>query len=443
MTSHVYQSQSSAKPFASSIPCAAMIFPPLFQFAGAWRHPGNRTDWLRTSFWTDLGRQLDADGYDMLFIPDAMAMARGHDGTTDAVIASGAKGGIYLDPITVMAAVAAVTEHMRLGCTLSTSFVPAYDIARRIATLHQLSGGRAAWNIVTSAYDYEAQNMGLPRLAPKEERYRIAHQITQQVVDIWQTFPDEALWQDTETGLFADASVIQPTEAGIGPLTLPGDVAGHRPMLLQAGASPTGMDFAAQWADATFMVAANGAQAQQIRADLRDRATRAGRDPNSITTLMGIQPVVAETETAAQDKLQRLKDLIDPTTAWRDLATLFRADPNHWALNDSAEEFLRVQRGATGAEGFENIVAEIVAKGATTIGELAVTGAIAQFKPVLVGTPASVAQQMVDLVARQATDGFMIMGTVVPESFTDFAPVLRLLNESDTHPSTAQRAQQG
>src|SRR5690625_1834941 len=233
MTSHVYQSQSSAKPFVSSIPCAAMIFPPLFQFAGAWRHPKNRSDWLRAKFWPDIGRQLEADGYDMLFVPDAMAMARGHDGTTDAVIAAGAKGGIYLDPVTVMSAVASVTERLRLGCTLSTSFVPAYDIARRIATLHQLSGGRAAWNIVTSAYDYEAQNMGLPRLVPKDERYRIAHQITQQVVDIWQTFPDEALWQDTETGRFADASVIQPTEAGIGPLTLPGDVAGHRPMLLQ------------------------------------------------------------------------------------------------------------------------------------------------------------------------------------------------------------------
>ncbi|HEY4557915.1 MAG TPA: LLM class flavin-dependent oxidoreductase, partial [Enteractinococcus sp.] len=179
MTSPVDLHRSVAQPFASAIPCAAMIALPLFQFAGAWRHPGNRTDWLRTSFWTQMGRQLEADGYDMLFIPDALAMARDHDGTTDAIISTGAKGSIYLDPVTVMSAVAGVTNQLRLGCTLSTSFVPAYDIARRIATLHQLSGGRAAWNIVTSAYDYEAQNMGLPGLAPKADRYRTAHKVTQ------------------------------------------------------------------------------------------------------------------------------------------------------------------------------------------------------------------------------------------------------------------------
>lgn len=434
MTSPTHTTDSIAQPFASTIPCAAMIFPPLFQFAGAWRHPGNRTDWLRTSFWTDLGRQLEADGYDMLFVPDAMAMARGHDGTTDAVISVGAKGGIYLDPVTVMSTVAAVTTQLRLGCTLSTSFVPAYDIARRIATLHQLSGGRAAWNIVTSAYDYEAQNMGLPRLEPKADRYRKADRVTQEVLELWQSFPDEALWMDTETGRFADPSRIQPTGDGVGPLTLPGDVEGYRPMLLQAGASPTGLDFAARWADATFMVAANGAQAQQVRADLRARAAQAGRDPNTITTLMGVQPIVAETQTAAENKLQELQDLIEPAEAWQDLATLFRADQNDWALDDSAADFLAAQRGATGAEGFENIVAEIVQDGASTVGELAVLGAIAQFKPLLVGTAESVAQQMLDLVDHGATDGFMIMGTVVPDSFSDFAPVIRLLNEATKSP---------
>lgn len=430
MTSPLELPTTVAQPFASPIPCAAMIFPPLFQFAGAWRHPGNRTDWLRTSFWTDMGRQLEADGYDMLFVPDALAMARGHDGTTDAVISAGAKGGIYLDPVTVMSAVAAVTSHLRLGCTISTSFVPAYDIARRIATLHQLSGGRAAWNIVTSAYDYEAQNMGLPGLEPKADRFRKAHRVTQEVLEIWQTFPDEGLFVNTETGQFADPALIRPTVHGIGPLTLPGDVQGHRPMLLQAGASPTGLDFAARWADATFMVAANGAQAQQVRADLRTRASQAGRDPNEITTLMGIQPVVAATEAAAQNKLQRLTELIDPYAAWQDLATLFRANPDDWELGDAASDFLRAQRGSTGAEGFENIVAEIVADGASTVGELAVAGAVAQFKPLLVGDPASVAQQMLDLVAQEATDGFMIMSTVVPESFGDFAPVIQLLKEA-------------
>lgn len=425
-----YQHTTQISPFASKIPCAAMIFPPLFQFAGAWRHPRNRSDWLRSTFWADIGQQLEADGYDMLFVPDAMAMARGYDGSTDSVISTGAKGGIYLDPVTVMSTVAAVTRSLRLGCTISTSFLPAYDIARRMATLHQLSNGRAAWNIVTSAYDYEAQNMGLSRLPSKPERYRLADRVVQDVLDIWASFPDEALLMDTETGQFADATRIRSTAQEIGPLTLPGDVRGNRPMLLQAGASPTGRDFATRWADATFMVAADAAQAQTIRTDLRDRAAQAGRNPDDITTLMGVQPVVGETQDIAQAKLQRLKDMIDPDTAWQDLATLFRADSAEWGLTDAAADFLSAQRGATGAEGFEDIVAQIVAAGASTVGELAVVGAVAQFKPVLVGTPESVAEEMLTMVSQGATDGFMIMSTVVPDSFHDFAPVIERLNSS-------------
>lgn len=419
---------STATPFASSIPCAAMIFPPLFQLAGAWRQPGNRADWLRAGFWSDMGQQLETDGYDMLFIPDALAMARGHDGSTDAIIATDAKGGIYLDPVTVMSTVAAATNSLRLGCTISTSFLPPYDIARRMATLHQLSNGRAAWNIATSAYDYEAINMGLPELEPKDERYRTADRVTREVLDVWASFPDEVLLVDTEAGRFADADSIRPTATGIGPLTLPGDVSGQRPMLLQAGASPIGLDFAARWADATFMVAADTSQARRIRADLRTRAARAGRSPDDITTLMGVQPVVGETDEQAQAKLQQQKDLIDPWTAWQDLATLFRADPNDWELADSAEDFLERQRGATGAAGFENIVAQVVADGATTVGALAVIGALAQFKPILVGSAETVAQEMQAMVEQGATDGFMIMATVVPESFTSFAPVVARLN---------------
>ena len=371
---------------------------PGFQAACAWRDPKNRTDWLRAGFWTDIGQQLESDGYDMVFIADALAMARGHDGTTDAVISRGAKGGIYLDPLTVMSTVASVTSHLRLGCTISSSFLPPYDIARRLATLHQLSGGRAAWNIVTSAYDAEAHNMQRPGLEPKEQRYRRAHKVTQEVVDIWQTFPDSNLFMDTTTGEFADPSNIRPTADGVGPLTLPGDVQCYRPMLLQAGASPTGLDFAARWADATFMVAADGSQAQQIRADVRTRAAQADRNPDSITTLLAVQPIVAATQAAAEEELQVVKDRIDPHSAWQDLAAVFRAAPQEWDLDDDATRFLRAQRGATGAEGFENIVAKVAAEGARTIGELAIAGAVAQFKPVLVGDPASVAQQMLDLV---------------------------------------------
>lgn len=419
---------TAAKPFESKIPCAAMIFPPHFNFSRAWRHAGNRTDWLRSSFWSEMGQQLEIDGYDMLFIPDALAMPRGEDGTTDAVISAGSKSSIYLDPITVLSAVATVTKTLRLGGTISTSFVPAYDIARRMATLHQLSGGRAAWNIVTSAFDAEAQNMGLGGLEPKADRYRKAAQVTREVLAIWESFAEDALTMDRESGRFAEAAMIQPTDSGVGPLTLPGDVKGNRPMLLQAGASPTGRDFASRWADATFMVAGDSTQGQEIRADLRNRASQAGRNPDELTTLMAIQPIVAETSAAAEEKLQQLKNHIDAPTAWQDLANLFRADPTDWELDDSAADFLKTQRGATGAQGFENVVAQTLEDGVVTLGDLAVVGALAQFQPIVVGSTQKVAEHMQALVEKGATDGFMITGSVAPDSFTDFAPVIAQLN---------------
>lgn len=413
--------------FDSTIPCVAMIFPPLFQFARAWQHPGNRSDWLRTSFWTQMGQQLEHDGCDMLFLPDAMAMARGHDGTTDAGVSAGSKGGIYLDPVTVLSAVAAVTETLKLGGTLSTAFVPPFDIARRTATLHQLSEGRAAWNIVTSAFDAEAQNMGLPNLPPKKERYAAAHQVTAEVLDLWDSFAETALVMDRQTGVFADPTGVGPTASGLGPLTLPGQVNGQRPMLLQAGASPTGRDFAARWADAVFMVAADSEQAQQIRTDLRSRAATAGRDPDEITTLMGVQPIVGSSHDEALAKRRGLEEFIDPPAAWHDLASLFRADPSAWGAEDSAAEFLTAQQGATGAAGFESIVAKAVDNGADTVAKLAVVGAMAQFKPIVTGSVHDVAAQLRQLVDDRATDGFMIMGAIAPSSFTDFAPVIEQL----------------
>lgn len=145
---------------ADTMHLVAMVNPPTSQYAENWRHPLSRQDWLSTGFYMDLARTLERGCFDMLFLPDALAVPEDHSGSYETTLRTGGKGSIYLDPVVTLAAAAAATTHLGLGATVSTTFNPAYMIARRLLTLDHLSGGRAAWNIVTSTTDAEARNLG-------------------------------------------------------------------------------------------------------------------------------------------------------------------------------------------------------------------------------------------------------------------------------------------
>lgn len=402
----------------------ALLNPPTSQLVGGWRLAEARNDWLRLSFWTDLARSLEAAGFDLAFLPDALAMARGADGTVDRVLGTGAKGSIYLDPLVVATAMSAATERIGVVATVSTSFLPPYDLARRLATLHQLSSGRAGWNIVTSAFDAEAVNMGLPGLPAREKRYDRADDVVAEVLELWEGFPDEALIGDRASGRFAAVDRVHATSSGVGPLTVPGLMQGRRPLLAQAGASDRGRGFAARWADVVFVVTSDQEQAAGIRADLRRRAAEHGRDPDSLRCLVGIQPVVAETDAAAQSLVDRYRELIDEQAAMAELTGLFRADPGTDPAG-SATDFVAAHRGNTGALGFEDIVAR--AASGRSVGELARVGTLSQFKPMPVGSPARVAAELRGWLDCGAADGFMVLGATLPSSMVALGPVIELL----------------
>ncbi|MFB8385542.1 NtaA/DmoA family FMN-dependent monooxygenase [Microbacterium sp. NPDC055910] len=401
----------------------AMVNPPTSQYAENWRNPLGRADWLRGEFFADLGRMLERGRFDMIFFADALAVPEAADGTVDTTLATGGKGSIYLDPISLISLVAGVTSRIGLGATVSTSFAPPYTIARQLLTVDQLSGGRVAWNIVTSTTNAEARNHGRESIAGSAARYDKADRVAETVVDLWKSWDADALVLDREARRFADPDRVHRVPArnadlARGPLTVPASPQRH-PVLMQAGASPRGRDFAARWAEVVFAIGDSEDQMRAFRQELRGRAERDhGRDPDSIRVLQGLQPVLGRTDADAQSRLEQLRAQISLDDALVKLARLLHAESLDPAA--SAVTTLEAHRGATGSVAFEDMLAAVSAQRGYTVADLAIEQALNQLHPQIVGSPASVADELEHLFRGEAADGFIIMPALYHSSFEEF-----------------------
>ncbi|MGO2468443.1 MAG: NtaA/DmoA family FMN-dependent monooxygenase [Microbacterium gubbeenense] len=403
-----------------------MVNPPTSQYAENWRNPLGRADWLRASFYTDLGRTLERGLFDMIFFADALAVPEAADGSYDTTLLTGGKGSIYLDPIATISLVAGATSRIGLGATLSTSFVPPYAIARQLLTVDHLSGGRAAWNIVTSTTDAEARNMGRESIANPVDRYDVADRVVGTVRDLWRSWNPDGLVLDRDGRRFADPAKVHrvPAREGEdplsrGPLTLPPSPQGH-PVLMQAGSSSRGRDFAARWAEVIFAIGDSEEQMRDFRTEVQERAARDhGRDRNSIRVLQGVQPIVGWTDADAAEKLAQLRAQISLDDALVKLGRLLHAD-EPLDSRASAVDVLAAHRGATGSVGFEDMLASVSARRGYTVADLAIEQALNQLHPQLVGSPASVADELEHLFRSEAADGFIVMPALYHSSFDEF-----------------------
>ncbi|WP_336662907.1 NtaA/DmoA family FMN-dependent monooxygenase [Leucobacter sp. USHLN154] len=397
-----------------------MVNPPTSQYAENWRNPLSRADWLSGSFTADLGRTLERGCFDMIFFADALAVPEDGAGDYATTLRTAGKGAIYLDPIAKAALVAGVTSRIGIGATVSTSFVPAYAIARQLLSVDHLSGGRAAWNIVTSTTDAEARNLGHAGIAAPGQRYDHADEVVQTVVELWQSWEPDALVHDQTAGVFADPSRVHRVGEGLsrGPLTLPQSQQGH-PVLMQAGSSTRGRAFAARWAEVVFAIGDSPEAMRELRTEIRDRArVDHGRDPDAIRVLQGVQPIVGWTDAEADAKLAALVAQIDLPSALAKLERLLHAESLDPAA--PATEILAAHRGATGSAGFEDMLAAVSERRRLTVAELAIEQALNQLHPQLVGSPATIADELQHLFESEAADGFIIMPALYHSSFEDF-----------------------
>src|SRR6478735_11957576 len=266
-----------------------------------------------------------------MFFDDRLAMPGIYGGSVAEAVRTGARP-VKLDLSIVLGVLAGATQHIGLGATYSTTYYSPFHVARTFATLDHLSGGRAAWNVVTSINDSEAQNFGLDEHLGHDERYDRADEFLEATTGLWDTWDDDALVLDKVGGVFANPdSVHELNHKGEyfevrGPLTVPRGPQG-RPVLLQAGSSGRGRDFASRWAEVIFTGDPDIDIARSHYEDQKERIGAAGRDPESVKMLPMAYAVVGETLAQAQDREQLLlNDLVDPMASLTLLSELMNHD---------------------------------------------------------------------------------------------------------------------
>jgi N-acetyl-S-(2-succino)cysteine monooxygenase len=326
-----------------------------------------------------------------------------------------------LEPITLLAAIAGATSRIGLGATASTSFFEPYNLARQFASLDHISHGRAAWNVVTSANDYAARNFGLDRLPPHADRYAKAKEFIDVVEALWDTWEDGAFVYDK-----ANCLSFLPEKQHLldhngkyftvhGALNIERTPQG-RPVIIQAGASDTGRDFAAEYAEVVFGSSGNLEGAKAFYSDLKKRTGNFGRRPNDMKIASGISVVVGETEQEARDKLESWQELIHPDVGVMRLGMDLETDLSDLPLDEPVPEH-RIPKSSNHHQAYFNEIAGMIREG-LTLREVAKR--YNRNKATFCGTVKQIADHMEHWVEAGACDGFMISFVALPSTLSDF-----------------------
>jgi FMN-dependent oxidoreductase (nitrilotriacetate monooxygenase family) len=391
---------------------------PTAMHVGGWRHPESTLDdILHPSRYQHIARVLEAGRFDGCFFADLFGLYDIHGGSYDPYVRRGGQIS-FLDPTVVLPVMAAATTHLGLGATLSTSFHTPYHLARWLGSLDVLSGGRVAWNVVTSATDLEAQNAGMDELPPRELRYDRADEVLEACFALWNSWDEGAFVLDKATGVFADpAKVHYANYEGRwiktrGPLSIPRSPQG-RPVIMQAGASDRGREFAARWAEVVFTIQRGQDEMREFYQDLKSRMELVGRKPNECAVLPAISVVLGETESIARERADYLNDLIDPELSVAASSSGLGADLTKLKADTKLAEL----QGNQGMKGTEQVLQQTMQADGITLAQAAVKRNKGRE---LVGTPAMIADRLQEMFEAGVCDGFVLAPTMFPGMFEQF-----------------------
>jgi FMN-dependent oxidoreductase (nitrilotriacetate monooxygenase family) len=393
----------------------------------AWRHPAASTLALTDiRYYTDLACKAEAGLFDSVFLADTLAV--GDD------VARAPR--TWLEPITVLAALAGVTQSIGLIGTCSTTYTQPFNLARQFASLDHLSGGRVGWNIVTTWLATASANYGMQSPLSHAERYERAEEFVRVVTGLWDTWSDDAVLDDRAGGQYArEGGIHALNHAGthysvMGPLNIPRGPQG-RPVFVQAGSSHTGRRFAARHAEAVFTAQMEKATARDFYTELKALAADEGRAAEAVLILPGLSPVIGSTEAEAQRLARELNDLSDPEVGRKRLSGRFGGhDFSHLRLDEplSPEDFPSPDR-VEAARSRTEVIIGLVRRERPTLRQLLgyLAGARGHF--VTAGTPEQIADLIEDWFRDGAADGFNLMPPVLPAMLEVFiaevVPVLQ------------------
>jgi FMN-dependent oxidoreductase (nitrilotriacetate monooxygenase family) len=374
--------------------------------------------------YVNLARIAERATFDSLFLADSPALFND----------VGRRPAGCIEPLTLLTALAMSTERIGLIATASTSYNSPYNLARRFASLDTISGGRAGWNVVTTATLDAARNFGLTDLPSHAERYARAAEFLDVAFKLWDSWEDDAVLADKDAGVWGDAAKIHPPlhhgrDFSVqGALNIPRSPQGY-PLIVQAGSSEDGKGLAARYAEAVFTAQQTLAEAQAFYADLKSRTARLGRDPETIKILPGIVPVIGGTEEEALRKDEELAELIVPRYAQERLAAQLRVPVEALPLDSELPADLPTEDEIEGAKSRYTLIVDLARRERLTVRQLIARLGGGRGHRTFTGTPEQVADAIESWFVAGAADGFNVMPPSLPGSLEAFAehvvPILR------------------
>jgi N-acetyl-S-(2-succino)cysteine monooxygenase len=382
-----------------------------------WRYEGAATsnnDWPLVA----AGAQIAERGkLDLFFISDSLVMDPGDHPSFVS----------RFEPTTLIGALSAVTRHIGLGATVSTSFSEPFNVARVFGTLQHVSGGRTAWNVVTSSHDAAARNFSKQQLDEHDLRYEIANEFVDVVKGLWDTWEEGAIVADKATGSFLDKSKVHQLDhkgrfySVKGPLNIDRCAHGH-PLIIQAGGSPSGQDLSARTADIVFSVVSGDKLSAKAAYDgLKQRTIKYGRAPDDVTILPGVMPIIGETNEKAKEQLDRLQSWLTPTNALSLVSQRIGYDISGYPLDGPIPDFPEpTERG----RAFSSTLLEMARREKMTLRDLYNVTAAARGHWVICGRPRRIADIFEEWFTAGLADGFIIMPAYFPGAFDDFVDLV-------------------
>jgi N-acetyl-S-(2-succino)cysteine monooxygenase len=387
----------------------------------SWRHPDAQADGgLNFSHYREVARTAERAKFDMVFLADGVAVRADLGQGVEALSRSGKL--VHFEPLTLLSALAASTEHIGLVATASTTYNEPFHVARKFASLDYLSGGRAGWNVVTSATEAEAKNFNREHHMEHGLRYERAREFVQVVEGLWDSWDDDAFVRDKEEGIYFEPEKLhvlnhQGKHFSVrGPLNVARPPQGY-PVIVQAGASDEGRELAAETAEVIFTAQQTLEDAQAFYADIKGKLAKYGRSPDHLKIMPGIFAVIGRTESETKKKYDQLQALIHPKVGLSLLSGLaggvdLTSYPLDGPLPDIPETNLNRSR--------LKLVQELAAREKLTIRQLYEALAGARGHRTIWGTPEQIADQLEEWFVNDAADGFNIMPPYLPGGLDDF-----------------------
>lgn len=391
------------------------------QSSGLWRHPLDQSDrYTDLSYWTELAKLLERGTFDGIFIADVLGTYDVYGGSNEAAIRNGAQVPVS-DPLLLVSAMALVTEHLGFGITAGTAYEHPYPFARRMSTLDHLTKGRVGWNVVTGYLPSAARNMGHEDQLEHDDRYDHADEYLEVLYKLWEgSWEDDAVLRDRETGVFADPSKVHEIGHRGTHFTVPGihisEPSPQRsPVIYQAGASPRGVAFAAENAEAIFVAAPTKEVLRSTVSRIRDALEAAGRDRYSARIYTLVTIITDETPEQARTKHA---DFL--SYASEEGALVFMSG---WMGIDLSKYDLDEPVGNVESNAIRSVIAnyeESARNGEVfTVRDIARGGAIGGLGPTLVGSAVEVADELQEWVEYTDVDGFNLAYAITPGTFED------------------------